>query len=181
MHHSESQEDEPPRTVSHLNSQQDSHIASILHSLSLSQPPSSEHPLSSSVELKALKACTTQLETALKRQERDLLHFLNLEGFISDEVHDDVLNPLSIFNEVQKAGKLVRGIKWRVKQDRGSYHKLVAKLKEFGKVYEPLLRALEAEHSRQIGSQGAYVTFDIHCTLYKCAKLLGTLMKSLSL
>ena len=110
-----------------------------------------------------------------------MVHFLNSEGFISDEVHDAVLDPFSLLNEVQKAGKLVMGIKWRVKQDRGSYHKLVAKLKEFGKVYEPLLRALEAEHSRQIKSQGAYVTLDIHCTLYKCAKLLGTLMKSLSL
>ena len=136
------------RMVSHLKSQHDSH----LHPPS---PPNSEHPLqSASVELKTLRACTGQLETALKREERDLVHFLNVSGFISEDVYDIVLNPLSMLSEVQKAGELVKGIKWRVEQDRASYHELVAKLKDFGKVYKPVLRALEAEHTRQLGSQG---------------------------
>ena len=115
-------------------------------------PPNSERPLpSASVELKTLQECTTQLETALGWLERDLVHFLNREGFISDSIHDSVLKSPSMLDEAEKAGELVKWIKRRVKQDYTSYHKLVAKLKEFGNVYGPVLRALEAEHSKQQG------------------------------
>lgn len=76
-----------------------------------------------------------------------MVHSLNHEGYISDEVCEDVLS--SSRSDTAKAGELVKGIIWRVKQDSTSYHKFVAKLKEFDKVYEPIVGKLEAEYHRQ--------------------------------
>ena len=59
-------------------------------------------------ELRTLKACTPQLETALKGLESGLVHFLNQEGFITDHVVDEVLNPLSMLTEADKACELLK-------------------------------------------------------------------------
>ena len=74
-----------------------------------------------------VELCTIQLETALLGLERDLVHFLCQNGFISDEVRDYVLNPVSVFGEAHKAGEVVRWIKNRIKQDPASYQVLMGK------------------------------------------------------
>ena len=104
---------------------------------------------SDSPDLRTLKACTPQLETALKGLDSGLVHFLNQEGFISDHVVDDVLNPQSMLTEADKAGELVKWIKNRVKKDPPSYHELLERLKQSDNLYKPIVKILEAEYARQ--------------------------------
>ena len=94
---------------------------------------------SDSPELRTLKACTPQLETALKGLDSGLVHFLNHNSFITDDVMDNVRNPVTMLNEADKAWELVRWIKNRVKQDPPSYHVLLGRLKQSGNLYKPIL------------------------------------------
>ena len=64
--------------------------------------------MSDSPELKAVRRCTSHLETALKGFDRELVHFLKGEGFFTEEVHDDLLNPRSMLTDAQRAGELVK-------------------------------------------------------------------------
>jgi hypothetical protein len=105
--------------------------------------------VSGSPELRTLKECTPQLETALKGLESGLVYFLNCEGFLLDEVTENILNPENRLTDVQKARQLVTWIKLRVRLDPPSYHVLLGRLKEDGKRYEPIVGILEAEYLKQ--------------------------------
>jgi hypothetical protein len=102
-----------------------------------------------SLELRTLKACTSQLETALEGLDKDLVHFLNQEGFINDVVHNHILSPVTLLRADQKAGELAKWIIHRVKQHPPSYHVFLGRLKLSGKVYEPIVGILEAEFAKQ--------------------------------
>ena len=97
--------------------------------------------------------CTPQLETALWGLDRELVHFLNQEHFINDDVEDKVLNPRSMLTEADNALELLKWIKNRVKQDPPSYHVLLGRLKQSGNLYKPIVKQVEAEYARQ-NSQG---------------------------
>lgn len=103
-----------------------------------------------SIELTIIKKCMTNLEVALlsAHVDRNLVHFLNHEGFLPENIHDELLKPASLLNDAQKAGELVKWIKNRVQQDSSSYHVLVAELKKHGKCYHPILELLENEYSK---------------------------------
>ncbi len=103
-----------------------------------------------SVELKTIKKCTSALETALREIDRDLVHFLNDEGFIRDEAHDTILNSSSR-SEASKAGELVTRIKTTVDLDPAKYHTLISWFKEKGASYQPIVNILEDEYRRQLG------------------------------
>ena len=51
-----------------------------------------------------IKECTPDLETALSVLERGFFHFLALEGFITDDVSELVLDPQSMLSGKQRAG-----------------------------------------------------------------------------
>lgn len=104
-------------------------------------------------ELRALEECTPQLETALKRLERGLVHFLNLKEFCDDDVDDKILNPVTLLTEAQRAWELVKWIKHRVKQDPSSYHVLLDRLKQGGNLYQPIVHFPEAEHTTQLSTR----------------------------
>ena len=104
---------------------------------------------SDSPELRTLKECTPQLETAMKRLDRGLVHFLNQKHFIKDDVADMVLNPRSMLTEADKAWELVRWTKNRVKEDPPSYHVLLERLKQSGNLYKPIVKILETEYAKQ--------------------------------
>ena len=104
---------------------------------------------SDSPELRTLKACTPQLETALKGLDSGLVHFLNHNSFITDNVMDKVRNPVTMLNEADKAWELVKWIKNRVKQDPPSYHVLLGRLKQSGNLYKSIVKILEAEYAKQ--------------------------------
>lgn len=101
--------------------------------------------MSDSLELKTIKQCTSQLETALIGLDRKLVHFLNQEGFIQDSICERILNSQSSMDDTEKAGQLVKWIKNRVKQDHQSYHTLLNYFKEGGKHYKPIVNTLEGE------------------------------------
>ena len=97
------------------------------------------------MEVKALKRCTPDLEAALKGLDPNLVHFLREEGFITDHMHEEILNRKSPFSDTNKASELVKWIKNRVEQDSESYHDLLRWLKDAGKFYRPIVKKLEAE------------------------------------
>ncbi len=94
-------------------------------------------------------SCANELETALRSIEREIVHFLHREGFITQEVHDDVLNPRSLLTDDQKAGVLVTGIRNRVELSAGSYHTLLNHLRQRGKHYASIVGILDEEYGRQ--------------------------------
>ena len=100
-----------------------------------------------------VELCTIQLETALLGLERDLVHFLFQNGFISDDVRDKVLNPVSVLSEAEKAGEVVRWIKNRIKQDPTNYHVLMGKLQQCGKRYQPIINRLETTRQQLLQGQ----------------------------
>ena len=112
------------------------------------------------IELKTLENNVVQLETALSGLERELVHFLNREEFITDSVCNKVLDPRSSLDEDEKAGELVKGIKKRVKQDSTSYYTFIDELKRHGKRYQPIISKLEAEYAKLqgAGTPGGWVS-----------------------
>ena len=131
-----------PNRPQYLPSSQDAHLPTSLPvSHKLQGPPPS-------AEFMTLEHCTVPLETALSDLERDLVHFLCLNGFISDDVRDKVLTPVSVLSEGEKAGEVVRWIKKKVMQDPGSYHVLMRKLQQGGRRYQPIINKLEATRQK---------------------------------
>ena len=106
-----------------------------------------------SVEFKTVRRCTVALETALKGLDRNMVDFLYQNGFITDDVCDQVLNRVTLLSAADKAHELVKGIKNRVKQDKGSYFVLVGGLTQGGVPYQPIVTTLAEEYQRQLVEQ----------------------------
>ena len=97
-------------------------------------------------ELTTVSKCSPQLETALARLDRDLVHFLKDKGFITQDVCDDVLDPRSMLSTTQKAHELVTGIRRQVELGPGSYHTLVDRLRAGGALYSGIVKILDEEY-----------------------------------
>ena len=108
--------------------------------------------MSDSSELEAVRKCTSHLETALKALDRELVHFLRDEGFVTDDVHDDLLTPRTMLTEAERAGELVKWIKNRVKQDPRSFHLLLQHFRRRGALYKPIVNELSAEYLTIVAS-----------------------------
>ena len=106
-----------------------------------------------SVEFKTVRRCTVALETALKGLDRNMVDFLYQNSFTTDDVCDQVLNRVTILSAADKAHELVKGIKNRVKQDKGSYFVLVGGLTQGGVLYQPIVTTLTEEYQRQLVEQ----------------------------
>ena len=106
-----------------------------------------------SVEFKTVRRCTVALETALKGLDRNMVDFLYQNGFITDDVCDQVLNRVTLLSAADKAHELVKGIKNRVKQDKWSYFVLVGGLIQGGVLYQPIVTTLAEEYQRQLVEQ----------------------------
>lgn len=94
--------------------------------------------------------CSRPLERALQ-SDRDIVYFLNYEGFITQEVCDDVLNARSLLTSAQKAGQLVTGVRNRVSLSPQGYHILVEHLGQNKRRYGSIVDILEREYARQQG------------------------------
>ena len=106
-----------------------------------------------SVEFKTVKKCILRLETALKGLDRNMVDFLYQNGFITDDVCDQVLNRVTLLSAADKAHELVKGIKNRVNQDKRSYFVLVGGLTQGGVLYQPIVTTLAEEYQRQLVEQ----------------------------
>ena len=102
--------------------------------------------MADSKEYLSLRNCSGPLETALKG-DRDVVYYLNKEGFISDDMCDDLLNH-SALTPAQKAGQLVAKIRDRVKLSAQEYHKLVGHLSQNRRQYGSIVDTLNTEYSR---------------------------------
>ena len=111
--------------------------------------------MSESLELKTVEECTPKLEIALSGIDREFVHFLAQEGFISKQVCSEVLNPQSTLTKEEKAGKLVEGVKRRVSLDPQSFRTLLDRFKEDGALYKPIVRILEGAHSKRVKAQNS--------------------------
>jgi hypothetical protein len=78
--------------------------------------------------------------------DKDLIHFQRDNGFITDEVHDEILNPQSMWTEAQKAREMAKWITKRVKLDPESFHTLLSHFKHSGVRYLPIAKTLEDEY-----------------------------------
>lgn len=103
--------------------------------------------MAGSVEYRTVLGTSTSIETALRSVDSNIVHLLLEEGFITEEVHDDVLEPRSMLNGHQKARKLVTGIRNKVELSPQSYHTLISHLSQCGKQYESIVSILESKYS----------------------------------
>lgn len=113
-----------------------------------------------SIELRTVQKCIPVLESALIGLERNFVHFLHAEGFLSDNVHDEILNPRSMLSESDKTGEVVRQIVRRVKLDPQCYHTLLYSFKSRGNIYRPIVNKMEFEFSMELSgkhSKGDYM------------------------
>lgn len=103
--------------------------------------------MSDSIESKALKLCTAQVQTAL--MNKDVILKLYIKDFIPENVCDKVLYPITILTPT---GELMRHIARKIKCDPLSFHKLLSIFTETGRAntqiilsekYEELLRAAQ--------------------------------------
>ncbi len=101
-----------------------------------------------SLEHQTIGNCTPKLEVFFKNPEREIVHYLRKEGFITQSLCDDVLNPRSMLSEADKAGMIVEAIRDVVFLDKGMFHTLVAYLQTKGKYYSAIVKNLTEEFSR---------------------------------
>ena len=106
-----------------------------------------------SAEFKTVKICDPSLQMAFRDLESKLLHFLNVNGFITDDVQSQVLSVKSVLSVNDKTRMLAEGIKKRVSEKYDSYHELVRGLSRGGVHYEPIVKKLNEEYQRQISTQ----------------------------
>lgn len=110
-------------------------------------------------KLRTVEKCCSDLETALKVKDRDLVHYLHQEGFYSGNICEKILDPR--IDDAEKAGEMVKWIKNRVKQEPESYDTLVDRLKQGGNLYQPIVGKLEQEYTRQEQGQCMYLVITI--------------------
>lgn len=116
--------------------------------------------MSDSIELKTIKKCASQLETALVGLDSKLVHFLQEEGYITDDVHDRILNPASLLGRSDKASELVKWIRNRIQLHSESYHMLINWFRKNGKLYQPIVNILELEFNSHAYQGSELMNFD---------------------
>ena len=121
--------------------------------------------MSDSLELKTIKKCAPMLETALVGLDSKFVHFLQEEGYITDDVHDKILNPASLMSGLDKASELVKWIRNRVQLHSESYYMLITWFRKNGKLYQPIVDILELEFNRE-ASQGGELVRCISMAMY---------------
>lgn len=99
------------------------------------------------IEYKTVVNCSKFLETALD-SDRDVVYFLNCEGFITQDVCDEVLKP-SMWTGAQKAGLLVTGIRNKVSLSPQHYSKFVDYLRGDRSKYGGIVDLLDREYQKQ--------------------------------
>ena len=108
--------------------------------------------MAESKEFLTVKHCSSALNTALRSIDADTVFFLNNEGFISNSMCNQVLNPTAILSKEQKAILLVTSIRDRIEGSAQEYHKLVGHLSQNRRQYGSIVDNLNIEYSRLEGT-----------------------------
>ena len=94
--------------------------------------------------------CASQLENALQSNIREVAHHLVKEGFISEEVYDDVIDPRSMLSAAAKAGMLVTGIRQKVKANSQHYEELMSYFRQYQDKYVDIIKILDDSYSASL-------------------------------
>ncbi len=100
----------------------------------------------SSREYKTIVRCASQFATAL-HSNGDIPHHLHVDGFLTKEIYDNVIDPKSRLSASEKACEVVSGIRRRVDQSPTDFHKLIGYLRENESRYRDILKLLEETYS----------------------------------
>ncbi len=86
------------------------------------------------------------LEIAV-REDRDMLHFLHVNGLITQGTYDSVSDPRSTtLNPMEKASLLVRDIKLKVRLNPENYHVLIRYFSENELQYKDIVNILNKKY-----------------------------------
>ena len=88
-----------------------------------------------------------KLEIALS-SDTNILHFLNKEGFINDNVYDEARDPKSTMSPAEKSYKVVNAIRNKVKLNPQNYHKLLHHFRQDRRSYGDIADILDNEFIR---------------------------------
>ena len=102
--------------------------------------------MADSKEHETLRKKTKEMEIAL-RSDRDIVHFLYRERFISHDVYEEVLDPRSMLTATEKSSKLVICIRNKVKLNPQNYHKLLHHFRQDRRNYGDITDILDNEYS----------------------------------
>ena len=106
--------------------------------------------MAESKEFETVLCCSLKLETALK-DDRDVVYYLNKEGFITSDLCDQILNGAS-WTAAEKAGRLVAKIRDKIKLESQKYHKLMDYFRQNTRQYGSIVDTLNTEYSRLEGT-----------------------------
>ena len=106
--------------------------------------------MTDSKEYSTVVNCMKQLEIALK-SDRYIAQFLLQQGFITQELYDEVTNPKSNLTETEKAGMLVTAIRNRVELNPRNYHKVVDHLHQNIIRHKDIVEILDQEYHQTTG------------------------------
>ena len=107
--------------------------------------------MAESREYTTLVKHSEKLEIALS-SHTDILHFLNKEGFITDNVYYEVCDPKSMISPAEKSCKVVNAIRNKVKLNPQNYHKLLHHFRQDRRSYGDIADILDNEF---IGNESA--------------------------
>ncbi len=98
------------------------------------------------MEYTTLVNSTNMLEIALHK-DRDMAHFLHINGLINEETYDSVSDPqYTTLNPMEKASLLVRDIKLKVRLNPENYHVLIRCLSENELQHKDILNILNKKY-----------------------------------
>ena len=95
-----------------------------------------------SLEYTTLGKCVTQLESALRSDYDEFARYFFGEGFIAEELYEEVLDPKSPFSNAEKTTKLVLQLMRKVKLDPKSYYKFINHLRQDERRYRDIVDIL---------------------------------------
>ncbi len=101
-----------------------------------------------SPEYTVVSNCTSKLEKAL-RDNRDIVHFLECNNFISKDIHDTVLSATCPLTTLEKSGKLVEKIRDKVELNSKNLYVLMKEFNSHKEMYQDIIDILELEMKRQ--------------------------------
>ena len=121
--------------------------------------PSAQQPYGDNTpEYKTVKALQVRLELALSGSNRELVHWLEGKGVMTESKVNRILNVRSGLSEDEIAAEVVKDIKKRINLDPTAYHSLYQELHRYGNRYTPILRQLDQEYAKHSGSATNPVT-----------------------
>ncbi len=101
-----------------------------------------------SPEYTIISNCTSKLEKALK-DNRDIVHFLERNYFISKDIHDNVLSITCPQTPLEKSGRLVEKIRDKVELNSQNFYVLMKEFKSHKEIHQDIIDILELEMKRQ--------------------------------